>query len=144
MKRMPIQRKTRLVARKPGMRRAAHSTRPPRAEDVARFMAMKSIGCVACWLNRLQGRASASPGHHNLEIHHLLSGGRRIGHHATVCLCHFHHQGKRLPFVQYGYRAQAEIYGPSLEREPRRFREVYGSDEVLLAFQNKLIEESTC
>lgn len=100
---------------------------------------MKAIGCVACWLNRQHGRPSASPGQHNLEIHHQLSGGRRIGHDATVCLCHYHHQGKRLPFVEYGYRAQAEIYGPSLEREPRRFREVYGSDEAMLELQSILL-----
>jgi hypothetical protein len=141
MRRTPLKRKTRLLARKPGLRRTAHSTKPPSSADQARFEILRRIGCTACYINRMTGLASAQLAHRNLEIHHLLSGGRRIGHEATVCLCHYHHQGKRLPFVEYGYREQALVFGPSLEREPRRFREVYGADQELLNFQNKLLAD---
>ena len=124
---------------KNGLRRSAHSTKPPTAAEKARFIAMRALGCIACRINRESGRASAALTRRNLEIHHLLSGGRRIGHEATVCLCHFHHQGKRLPYVQYGYSAQAEVFGPSLAREPRRFHEMYGTDAELLDRQNRLL-----
>ena len=69
----------------------------------------------------------------------MLSGGRRIGHHAAMCLCHYHHQGKRLPYVYKGYAEQSEVLGPSMAREPRRFREIYGTQESLLDFQRELL-----
>lgn len=42
--------------------------------------AISQLGCCVC------GR---SP----VQIHHLLSGGRRIGHLSTIPLCQPHHQG---------------------------------------------------
>ncbi|MGC1550820.1 MAG: Ref family recombination enhancement nuclease [Rhodanobacter sp.] len=77
----------------------------------------------------------------NIEIHHLLSGGRRIGHDASIALCHWHHQAKRFPSTTSGYTDQAKHYGPSLEREPRRFHEVYGTDDELLDFQEALLAQ---
>jgi hypothetical protein len=134
-----MRRVTPIRTKKNGLRRVAHSTKPPTVEEQARFQAMRQIGCLACLRNREVGHASATLVQRRLEIHHLLSGGRRIGHHATICLCHFHHQAKFLPYVDYGYQAQAAAFGPSLEREPRRFHETYGSDEELLACQNELL-----
>jgi hypothetical protein len=135
----PMRRVTPLRTTTVGLRRVAHSTKPPTAEDEERFQAMRQIGCVACLKNQEVGRASATLVLRRLEIHHLISGGRRIGHHATICLCHFHHQAKFLPYVDYGYQAQAAAFGPSLEREPRRFHDMYGTDEELLARQNALL-----
>jgi hypothetical protein len=106
-----------------------------------RWAAMRARGCVACHLNMVDhGLARASYGR-DLEIHHLLSGGRRRGHDATVCLCHYHHQAKRLVFADTGYMEHARIYGPSLERESRRFTEFYGTDDQLLEYQNRLVEQ---
>lgn len=135
----PMHRAKPLRTTKNGLRRSAHSTKPPTVEEQVRFEAMRRIGCIACLKNQEVGRASATLVLRRLEIHHLLSGGRRIGHEATICLCHFHHQAKFLPYVDYGYTAQAEAFGPSLEREPRRFHEVYGTDQELLARQNELL-----
>ncbi len=99
----------------------------------------KARGCVACHLNTVDhGLARASYGN-DLEMHHLLSGGRRIGHDATICLCHFHHQAKRLPYPDHGYEEQAKAFGPSLERESRRFHEFYGTDQQLLAYQEIML-----
>lgn len=134
-----MKRFTALRAKKPGLKRVAHSTQPPTPEETMRFETMRIIGCLACRMNRQRGIATASFRLRELEIHHLLSGGRRIGHHATICLCHYHHQGKRLPFIDHGYKAQAELFGPSLEREPARFRAMYGSEPQLLEQQNALL-----
>lgn len=99
----------------------------------------KARGCVACHLNSVDhGLARASYGN-DLEMHHLLSGGRRIGHGATICLCHFHHQAKRLPYPEHGYEEQAKVFGPSLERESRRFHEFYGTDEQLQDYQEIML-----
>ena len=132
---------TRLKASK-GLRRRAHSTEPPSPLDQVRFHMMRKRGCIACMMNRARGIATAAFGRNELEIHHLLSGGVRIGHHATVCLCHFHHQGKRLPFLDQGYKAQAAIFGPSLGREPRRFRAMYGDNDALLAYQEAALAKA--
>ncbi|MGO4700271.1 Ref family recombination enhancement nuclease [Dyella sp. 2RAB6] len=144
--RVPMKAYTRLASSKPmktykALRRRAHSTAPPTALDLARFSLMREHGCIACMMNRKRGIATATFNRRDLEIHHLLSGGVRIGHHAVVCLCHYHHQGKRLPFLEQGYKAQAAIFGPSLEREPRVFRAMYGDDDALLAYQVAVLKE---
>ncbi len=129
-----------LKAAKP-LRRRAHSTEPPTQADLARFHMMRKAGCIACAMNRARGIATATFNTKDLEIHHLLSGGVRIGHHAAVCLCHYHHQGKRLPFLHRGYKDQSEVFGPSLGREPRRFRAMYGDNDALLAHQTALLAQ---
>ena len=127
-------------------RRGALVSRPkPAVSDIqhARWSRMKEIGCVACLLNHGLGwRRAPITIHHPLEIHHLLSGGRRRGHDDAVCLCCFHHQGTRLPDATQGYRAQAELYGPSLAREGKRFRDCYGDEDQLLVTQRQLLAAS--
>ena len=124
------------------LRRRAHSTEPPTPMDEVRFHMMRKRGCIACLMNRARGIATATFAKKDLEIHHLLRGGVRLGHHATVCLCHYHHQGKRLPFLDQGYKAQAAIFGPSLGREPRRFRAMYGDNDALLAYQEAALAKA--
>ena len=46
--------------------------------------AISRLGCVVCHLTGHPGTIA--------EIHHLLSGGRRIGHKATIPLCVGHHR----------------------------------------------------
>jgi len=94
---------------------------------------------VACYLNETERYCCRASYGQSLEIHHLLSGGRRRGHHFTVCLCHFHHQAKRLVFPDLGYEDHAVAYGPSFGRQPRLFREVYRDDDALLALQDWMI-----
>lgn len=105
-----------------------HSTKAPTKAEQRRFDAMLQIGCVACLLNG----HPFTPG----EIHHLLSGGRRIGHSATACLCAGHHRG----VFEGRYADWSRDNGPSLAKEPRKFRETFGSDSELLEIQNALIE----
>jgi hypothetical protein len=138
VKRTPLKRVAALRTSKPSLRRSRSTAKPTPAE-LEMFAGMRRLGCVACRLNREIGMPTVAFSQSNLEIHHVLSGGRRIGHHATICLCHYHHQGKRLPFANLGYTEQAKVYGPSLEREPKRFRAIYGSEESLIDFQQKLL-----
>lgn len=75
--------------------------------------AIVELGCIACWLDGQPPRPTA--------VHHLLSGGRRIGHKHTIGLCDpGHHQnGQPLGLVS---------------RHPwkTRFEERYGKEEALL------------
>jgi hypothetical protein len=100
--------------------------------EQARFDAIKAAGvCVAC---RLRGVASYA-----VEIHHLLSGGRRIGHMATVGLCIWHHRA--VPFEFMTHEECRDYLGPSLAEGSRPFRAEFGTDAELLQLQNDLLGE---
>lgn len=111
-----------------------HSTGTPTKAQAARFRKLKELGCVAC---RLDGtdRDSVEP-----DIHHMLSGNKRIGHMATVPLCKFHHVGEAYDGVPESWFL--ENVGPSWHRHRRAFRARYGSDAELIAITNELIGES--
>lgn len=76
--------------------------------------AIRQIGCVVCILT---GKG-ASPA----EVHHMLSGGRRMGEMFTIPLCMLHHRGGR---------NDAEL--TSRDHSQRRFERRYGSEDYLLA-----------
>lgn len=54
--------------------------------DKARIERIFLLGCCAC-------AAIGIPNHHQIEIHHILSGGKRMGDRWTIPLCKGHHQG---------------------------------------------------
>lgn len=110
-----------------------HSTGNRTKAEQARFDAMKELGlCVACYRRGIHGR-----GH--IEIHHLLSGNKRIGHMATVSLCVWHHRG----MAQAGTHAEmAETFGPSLANGSKPFRAEFGNDKELLLIQNILLDDA--
>jgi hypothetical protein len=100
-----------------------------------RFRRLKELGCIACWYERL-ARPPGPP-----EIHHLNLGGKagqkRRGDEFTIPLCAWHHQGRLLPG-----RTSIDmfaLFGPSLARQSRAFRERYGTDDELLSLVNRRI-----
>lgn len=62
-----------------------HSTGTPTKYEQDRLDAMIRLGCVAC--------AHLKIPYADIEVHHLLSGGKRMGHWFTIPLCAGHHQG---------------------------------------------------
>lgn len=110
-----------------------HSTGKPTKDEQARFDRMKEMGvCVAC---KLRGTQPEYPQH--IEIHHLLSGNRRIGHMATVSLCCWHHRG--VPPWGWGDKEADDYLGPSLAKGSKPFRREFGTDTELLTIQNELL-----
>lgn len=97
-----------------------------------RFQMMQHFGCIASYI---EGR-SGEPG----DIHHLLSGGERIGHEATICLAPWFHRGNP-PGGMTIAQAKA-MFGPSMKHHPREFRARYGTDAELLKLQNELLAEA--
>lgn len=93
------------VKAKPGKRK-------PTAVEAKWMDAIVAYGCVAC---RHDGNGIVTP-----HVHHILRGGRRIGHLFTLPLCPSHHQDDGRP----GYVA----------RHPwkKRFEQRYGSEMHLL------------
>ena len=106
--------------------------------EQARFDNMKDLGCIACILDG-QLEAFALFQTWDVEIHHMLSGNKRIGDEATVPLCRWHHQG----VSQVTPNAiMLEQYGPSWHKHRREFRKRYGSDAELIETVNKYLEPS--
>jgi hypothetical protein len=72
------------------------------------------LGCIVCILSG-KGASPAEP-------HHMLSGGRRMGHMFTIPLCYSHHRSGR---------NDDEV--TSRDQSQRRFEKRYGSEQYLLA-----------
>lgn len=116
--------------------RQGRSTPPPTPAQQRRFVLIRDLGCVCCWLLSIGGQGC--------EIHHQTMGGKagqkRLGHDYTIGLCGWHHQGSRPPGVTF--REMVATFGPPLTRS-RPFRERFGTDEKLLELQNQRIAEVT-
>lgn len=78
------------------------------------------------------------PGCGQTEIHHLNGGGKagqkRRGDEFTIPLGTWAHRG--IPLAGWTAKQMEAAYGPSLARTSKKFRECYGSDEVLLIRAN--------
>lgn len=100
-----------------------------------RDYAIREIGCLVANILRI--------GFIPCEKHHLLvtglhGNGRRRGERFTIGLSVWSHRGIALPGWTIE-RCRDEL-GPSYAREPRAFRQRFGTDDELLELQNKLID----
>lgn len=106
----------------------------PKASQ-ARCDFIRQIGCLAC---RRFGWYSAP------DVHHLNLGGHagqvRRGDECTIGLCPYHHRG--VPPEQFPPDQVRDLLGPSLAKDPRAFREMFGSDDALLQWENELIQRA--
>lgn len=98
--------------------------------EQARFDAIKAGPCIAS----LQLGFDLS-GQWLVEVHHILSGGRRIGHMATVGLSIWHHRG--VPFPGHSHAQMREKFGPSLAEGSKPFHARFGSNADLLERQDQ-------
>lgn len=110
------------VAAKPGKR-------APTVVEQKWMDAISRFGCVACWLDGRQPRPTA--------VHHILRGGRRIGHLFSLPLCDpGHHQnGAALGLVsRHPFKARFEAkYGTELELLARLKKELGVYEEARYA-----------
>lgn len=79
-----------------------------------------AIGCIACRVMGFIGTPA--------EVHHLKSGGRRIGHQHSIPLCPGHHRN-------------AEAGKVSRHPNKARFEAAYGSEEALLNKTRELVAQ---
>lgn len=84
----------------------------------------EQVGCLACYQD---SGILGTPA----DAHHLIDGGRRIGHLHTVPLCAWHHRGHRPEDCRTDGEAEA-VHGPALSRNSKAFHERYGDDTHLL------------
>lgn len=132
----PPQRKTPL---RPGGKRLrqGRSTGSPTKAQRKRLQDVTHRECLACTLNR--GWSLETAYREGCDAHHLLSGGRRRGHSETVGLCPWHHRGVR-PSECPSDAVARDLYGPSMALESKTFHATYGSDDDLLAMQNRMLK----
>ena len=99
-----------------------------------RFMNIQDRGCVPCYLEaRLQGRKWVPEPcdiHHTQGQNHLLTYGN----------CPWHHRGIRKNDLDMLEMQNA--FGPSLARNPARYRARYGTEEQILAIQNRMLTKT--
>jgi hypothetical protein len=105
-----------------------HSTGRPTRYEQERIEAMVKLGCAAC--------AHLGIPYAQIEVHHILDGGVRMGHWFTIPLCAGHHQG-------YFTKLQTELIEPqklvSISSGRKAFRRVYPTErELWVRVQNKL------
>lgn len=98
----------------------------------ARSALIRSLPCIACQSKGyIQMQRS--------EAHHLNAGGhagqKRRGDAYQVALCAWHHRAAVPPHFTAG--EMEALLGPSLARNSREFRRVFGSDDYLLALTNE-------
>lgn len=86
------------------------------------FRAITELGCI---VDRLQFGARVPP-----ERHHLLRGGRRIGHMDSIPLCPAHHRSGRNDAA-------------CVSRHPwkRAFEKRYGTEQFLLETTRELVAQ---
>lgn len=95
----------------------------PTAEESAWMKKVAAFGCIVCWLHH----GARTPG----AVHHLIQGGRRMGHLYTINLCDpGHHQNSPTP--------------AKISRHPNkaRFEQAYGTEMELLAAMQELLGNS--
>ncbi len=107
-----------------------HSTGAPTKAQQKRFEIIFELGCVACILRGIHKNPP--------QIHHIVEGKKRLGHDYTLALCPFHHEGQ-VP-TGFTYEQVKARIGPSYAKEPRLFKEEFGTQRELLEFQNTLLD----
>ncbi len=95
---------------------------------------VKQAGCLCC----LSLGLDHDPDGPMVEAHHLLDGGMRRGHDATVGLCQWHHRG-RLMLEGWTHAMHREFLGPSLAEGSVPFHARFGDDDALIARQRDVL-----
>lgn len=83
-------------------------SKTPTKVEAEWMQSIAELGCIAC---RKDGYSSPA------SVHHIISGGRRMGHLFTLPLCFLHHQGdgRQVPSVHFTKRTFVARYGSELE-----------------------------
>ena len=103
-------------------------------ERERRFYVMQRIGCIPCRRRGNYGQPA--------DVHHPNLGGHagqvRLGDDINYSACEWHHRGQPLPNTTAD-ACRARL-GPSRAKESNAYREEFGTEEELLAEQERAIE----
>lgn len=97
--------------------------------DQARYQAFMKIGCI---VTRVYFNAWGG-----FDVHHLVSGNKRMGNQFTIPLTPYYHRGV-IPTGMTEKEAY-DLFGPSLAKNKREFVSKFGSELELLDKTNELL-----
>ena len=95
-----------------------------------RMEMIKGLGCIACLVGNWPDM--------QCEIHHVVDGGKRLGHEHTFSLCTWHHRG--IPPEGSTGQEMTDMLGPSLANGSKPFSDSFGSQTLLVAVQDYLLD----
>lgn len=111
-----------------------HSTTSMTKEERAWVDLVKRSGCVCC----IELGYEHDPDGPMVDAHHLLSGGIRIGHLATIGLCMWHHRGRLIVSV-WNHAMHRLNLGPALSEGSDPFHKRFGEDDELMKKQLRIL-----
>ncbi len=92
-------------------------------------MEVKRLPCIPCVKWGVQIQPFCTEADHANE--QQLAGHKRRGDKAQLPSCGWHHRGLLLP--GWSRADMAVNYGPSMAHEQKRFRQVFGTDDEMIA-----------
>jgi Recombination enhancement, RecA-dependent nuclease len=110
-------------------------TKAPNKDEARRMdlIGGQYFGCIPCLKHDKFSLAT---------VQHVTAGFKRLGHRYTYGCCPWHHFGT--PFtvndVSLTRLEMEDLIGPSLAFNRRAYKDFYGSEELLIAVQDWLIE----
>lgn len=116
--------------RRPGNRAMTKAER-------SRVLDSKEEKCVPCVVWAANGNMPEEDVALVNQYDHKKSGNIRRGHKFGFASCDWHHQG--LISCGWNHAHMRRHFGPSLTDGSRLFHETYGSDDELIALQDKLL-----
>lgn len=111
----------------------------PTAAELEHMARCKVGPCIPCLSLFLSGRLSDEMVFVGGDYDHKKSGNIRRGHLFGFCSCAWHHRGH--PWEGRSHATMRDLWGPSLMDGSRLFREHYGSDDDLIALQERWLRE---
>jgi hypothetical protein len=103
------------------------SKKPPTKAESERMEKLSRMGCI---VTRLCFGA-----YKDADVHHITSGGRRLGHMSTIPLSPWYHRA--VPDSNMTPQLMREFYGPSLAESKAEFEARFGTEAYLLEQTNK-------
>lgn len=103
----------------------------PNKEQQHRQDLIRELGCIVAMIR--------GHGFVGCEIHHLTDCGRTISQDHTIGLNPWSHRG--VTFNNLTKEQCLNLFGPSLAKGSKPFREEFGGNDELLAIQNAVLEK---
>jgi hypothetical protein len=103
--------------------------KPPTKAESEHMARVASLGCI---VTRMNYGAYA-----DADVHHMTSGGRRLGHFCTIPLTPWYHRAA--PNIGMTPEHMRSVYGPSLAESRREFEQWFGTELELLEEVNKCL-----
>lgn len=105
--------------------------------EAARIIEAKTLACCPCLVWARAGHMPIEDVATCCAYDHSVSGRIRRGHRFGFASCDWHHQ--RYPGDGWSIARMRKHFGPSLMDGSRIFHDIYGSDDELIALQDKLL-----